>query len=313
MTLPIIYRIIQVKMRVIFIFFVFLFCGISVFAQELNCKVQVVSTQIQGSDAKRIFDNMSKQVFDFMNTTKWTKDNFTLNERIECNIQINVTDKLSTDEYKGTISVVSSRPIYKSSLNSTIFNYQDQNFVFKYVEFQPFEFNLSIFQNNLTSVLAYYAYMIIGFDYDTFSNQGGTEFFQKAQTIVANAQSANEPGWKAFESNKNRYWLVENLLATVFQPIRETMYKYHRTGFDIMVDKTEEGRSKILESLNLLLPVHKSRPASFNMQIFFNAKCDEIINLFCKGTPEEKTKLIDLLNSIDPANTNKYSKIQTCN
>ncbi|MFN6037941.1 MAG: DUF4835 family protein, partial [Bacteroidota bacterium] len=121
---------------------------------------------------------MSKQVFDFMNNTKWTKDNFTLNERIECNIQINVTEKLSTDEYKGTISVVSSRPIFKTSLNSTVFNYMDQNFAFKYVEFQPFEFNMNSFQNNLTSVLAYYAYMIIGFDYDTFSNLGGTEYFQ---------------------------------------------------------------------------------------------------------------------------------------
>ena len=313
MTLHDTYRPTYTNMRFLLLFILLFSGGFTFFGQELNCKVQVVSTQIQGSDAKRIFDNMSKQVFDFMNNTKWTKDNFTLNERIECNIQINVTEKLSTDEYKATIAVVSSRPVYKSSLNSTVFNYQDQNFIFKYVEFQPFEFNLSLFQNNLTSVLAYYAYMIIGFDYDTFSNLGGTEYFQKAQTVVANAQSTNEPGWKAFESNKNRYWLVENLLATVFQPIRETMYKYHRTGFDIMVDKTEEGRSKILESLNGLMPVHKARPASFNMQIFFNAKCDEIINLFCKGTSEEKAKLIDLLNSVDPANTNKYSKIQTCN
>ncbi len=300
-------------MKINFLFGFLFLSSTFTLAQELNCKVQVVSTQIQGSDAKRIFDNMSKQVFDFMNNTKWTKDNYSLNERIECNIQINVTEKLSTDEYKGTISVVSSRPVFKSSLNSTVFNYQDQNFVFKYVEFQPFEFNLSIFQNNLTSVLAYYAYMIIGFDYDTFSKLGGTEYFQKAQTIVSNAQSANEPGWKAFEATKNRYWLVENSLATVFQPIRETMYNYHRLGFDIMVDKTDEGRSKILEALGGLLPVHKARPASFNMQIFFNAKCDEIVNLFCKGTSEEKAKLIDLLNSIDPANTNKYSKIQTCN
>jgi hypothetical protein len=300
-------------MKLRFVIYFSLILALRTEAQELNCKVQVVSTQIQGSDAKRIFDNMSKQVFDFMNNTKWTKDNFSLNERIECNIQINVTEKLSTDEYKGTIAVVSSRPVYKSSLNSTVFNYQDQNFVFKYVEFQPFEFNLSIFQNNLTSVLAYYAYMIIAFDYDTFSKLGGTEYFQKAQTIVANAQSASEPGWKAFEATKNRYWLVENLMATVFQPIRETMYSYHRLGFDIMVDKTDDGRSKILDALSGLLPVHKARPASFNMQIFFNAKCDEIVNLFCKGTSEEKAKLIDLLNSIDPANTNKYSKIQTCN
>ena len=299
-------------MKKILVLIVVLFAG-NLLSQELNCKVQVVSQQIQGSDAKRIFDNMSKQVFDFMNNTKWTKDNFTLNERIECNIQINVTEKLSTDEYKATIAVVSSRPIYKTSLTSTIFNYMDQNFTFKYVEFQPFEFNMNSFQNNLTSVLAYYAYMIIGFDYDTFANLGGTEYFQKAQIIVANAQNANEPGWKAFESNKNRYWLVENLLTPVFQPIRETQYKYHRLGFDIMADKTEEGRSKIVDALMGLQTVHKARPASFNMQIFFNAKADEVVNIFCKGSPEEKSKITELLNNIDPANTNKYSKIQTCN
>lgn len=291
----------------------FLLAGYCTFAQELNCKVQVVSQQIQGSDAKRIFDNMQKQVFEFMNNTRWTKDNFTLNERIECNIQINVTEKLSTDEYKGTISVVSSRPVYKASLNSTVFNYMDQNFVFKYVEFQPFEFNMAAFQSNLTSVLAYYAYMIIGFDYDSFSNLGGTEFYQKAQTIVANAQSAAEPGWKAFETNKNRYWLVENILAPVFQPIREALYKYHRLGLDIMVDKTDEGRAKVLDALQGLQTLHKARPASFNMQVFFNAKSDEVVNIFCKGLSEEKAKVVDLLNNIDPANTNKYSKIQSCN
>jgi hypothetical protein len=291
---------------------VFIFLAGSVFAQELNCKVQVVSQQIQGSDAKRIFDNMQKQVFEFMNNTKWTKDNYTLNERIECNIQINVTEKLTAEDYKGTINVVSSRPVYKTSLNSTVFNYMDQNFVFKYVEFQPFEFNMNSFQSNLTSVLAYYAYMIIGFDYDSFSSLGGTEHFQKAQQIVSNAQGANEPGWKAFEGNKNRYWLVENHLAPVFQPIRETLYKYHRLGLDVMIDKTDEGRAQIMEALQGLHPLHKARPASFNMQVFFNAKSDEVVNIFCGGTPEEKGKVVDLLNNIDPANTNKYGKIQTC-
>jgi hypothetical protein len=282
---------------------------LGVSSQELNCKVQVVSTQIQGSEAKRIFGNMEKAIFEFLNNQKWTNNVFTLNERIECNIQINVTEKLATDEYKGTIQITSTRPVFKASYNTPIFNYEDNNFNFRYVEFQNLEFNLNSFQSNLTSVLAYYAYMIIAFDYDTFSQNGGTEFYQKAQQIVSNAQSANEPGWKAFESNKNRYWLVENILAPVFLPIRETLYKYHRLGMDIMVDKTDEGRAIVLEALNNLLTLHKTRPASFNMQVFFNAKADEVVNIFTKGQPDEKTKIVELLNSIDPARTTKYSKI----
>ncbi|MBC7864298.1 MAG: DUF4835 family protein [Bacteroidia bacterium] len=299
-------------MRKIYIIVLMAFLAAYIPAQELNCKVQVVSSQIQGTEAKRIFGNMEKAIFELMNTRKWTNDNFTINEKIECNIMINVTEKITMEDYKGSILISSSRATFKSSYNSPLFNYEDNNFAFHYVEYQQLNWEPTTFTSNFTSVLAFYAYMMIGYDYDTFSPNGGTEFYQKAQTIVQNAQGANEIGWKAFETNKNRYWLVENTLAPVFVPIRETLYKYHRLGMDIMVERPDEGRAVVLDALQNLLVLHKSRPTSFNMQVFFNAKCDEVVNVFCKGQPDEKTKLIDLLNAIDPARTTKYSKITDC-
>jgi hypothetical protein len=245
-----------------------------------------------------------------MNNTKWTKDLYTSSERIDCSVLINVTSKVSADEYTGTIQVQSRRPIYKSSYSSPLVNYIDDKFSFKYQQFQQLEFNLNTFQNNLTSVLAFYAYVVIANDYDSFSNLGGTEYFQKAQLIVSNAQSASELGWKSFETNKNRYWITENALQPVFQPIRECMYKYHRLGLDIMYEKPDEGRKEILKSTDLLLTVYKNRPASYIMELFFNAKADEIVNIFSKGLPDEKTKVVETLTTVDPANTTKWYKIQ---
>ena len=290
--------------------FLFIVLSKSIYSQELNCQVSVVSVQVQGTTEKQIFDQLQKSIFEFMNNTKWTKDNFTAAERIDCSILINVTQKMSADDYMATIQIQSRRPVFKSSYFSPTVNYIDENFVFKYQQFQQLEFNLNTFSNNITSVLAYYAYIIIANDYDTYSNLGGTEYFQKAQLIVGNAQSANETGWKSFESNKNRYWIVENALQPVFQPIRECMYKYHRLGLDIMFDKPDEGRKEILKSLELLTSVYKNRPASFPMELFFNAKVVEVVNVFSKGQPDEKSKAVEVLTTVDPANSNKYFKIQ---
>lgn len=287
-----------------------LFISGSILSQELNCQVSVVATQVQGTTEKQIFDQVQKSIFEFMNNTRWTKDNFTTPERIDCSILINVTSKLSADEYKATIQVQSRRPVFKSSYYSPVVNYIDENFYFKYQQFQQLEFNINTFSNNLTSVLAFYAYVIIGSDYDTFSNLGGTEYFQKAQLIVSNAQSASEVGWKSFESNKNRYWIAENALQPVYQPIRECSYKYHRLGLDIMNEKADEGRKEILNSTDLLLKVYKDRPASFPMELFFNAKVNEVVNIFSKGLPDEKAKAVETLTKVDPANSTKYFKIQ---
>ena len=291
--------------------FILIFCYSSgIFAQELNCQVTVASPQIQGTTEKQIFEQLQKAIFEFMNNTKWTKDNYTTSERIDCSVLINVTQKISTDDYKATIQIQSRRPIFKSSYFSPAVNYIDENFTFKYQQFQQLEFNLNTYSTNLTSVLSFYAYIILANDYDTFSNLGGTEYFQKAQIIVANAQSSGEIGWKSQETNKNRYWIPENALQPVFIPIRECMYKYHRLGLDIMFDKPDEGRSEILKSMDLLVGVYKNRPATFIMELFFNAKSDEIVNIFSKGLPDEKTKVVQTLTTVDPANTSKWYKIQ---
>lgn len=282
----------------------------SIFAQELNCQVSVASPQIQGTTEKQIFDQLQKAIFEFMNNTKWTKDNFTSTERIDCSIMINVTQKLETDNYKATIQIQSRRPVFKSSYFAPTVNYIDENFTFKYQQFQQLEFNLNSYANNLTSVLAFYAYIIIANDYDTFSNLGGTEYFQKAQLIVSNAQSSGETGWKSQESNKNRYWIPENALQPIFAPIRECTYKYHRLGLDIMFDKADDGRKEILKSLDNLVGVYKTRPATFIMELFFNAKTDELVNIFSKGLPDEKSKAVEILTTVCPANTTKWYKIQ---
>lgn len=278
--------------------------------QELNCTVQVLAPQVAGTTDKRVFETMQTTIFEFMNNTKWTKDIFLFDERIECSMLINIQEKLSTDEYRATIQVQSRRPVYKSSYNSVLLNHADEDFQIRYLEFQALEYNENTFLSNLTSVLSYYAYMIIGLDYDSYALNGGTPYFQKAQTIVANAQNAPEKGWKPFEGNKNRYWLVENLLNPVFAPLREVTYRYHRLGLDVMVADREGGRKVITDCLDLLQRVHNDRPLSYNMQVYFYAKADELVNVFSNALPVEKNKAITVLNNIDPGNSTKYQKIQ---
>ncbi len=282
-------------------------------AQELNPQVQVtaVSKNNQvGSDMQRISTTMQQQIFNFLSTRRWTNDNFQQSERIDCSILINITDRPATDQFTAEMQIQCRRPVYKTGYNTPIFNYDDKEIQFTYVENQPFDFNIQNFTNNLTSLLAYYAYVILAEDYDTFSPLGGTEYWKNAQQIVNSAQSAAEPGWRSADNSfRNRYTLVDNILNPTFQPIRETMYTYHRKGLDQMYDKLEEGRAAILKSIDNLQEVNKSRPASFNMQLFFEAKNQEIISIFHDATNEEKTQIITILNVIDAADQNLYSKI----
>lgn len=278
-------------------------------AQELNCTVKVLSPAIQGTE-RSVFETLETAVKEFMNNTRWTNDNFKQDEKIECNLTINVTKRLSVDEFEANIIVQSRRPVYKSSYNTNLINYQDNDFTFKYTPFQPFEFNENTFTNNLTSTLAYYAYIFIGLDYDTFSPDGGTPYYQKAQTIVNNAQNAAEKGWKAFEGSKNRYWLAENLANANFKGVRSCLYNYHRMGLDMMTNDVELARKNIAEALDGLLKVHNMQMGSFLMQVFFLAKADEIVNIFSVATPEVKAKLVPMLNTIDPGNVTKYEKLR---
>ena len=242
-----------------------------------------------------------------MNNTRWTNDVFAIEERIECSMVINITKVISQDDFEATIQVQSSRPVFNSSYNSPILNVFDGNFNFRYLEFSALEFNENAHLSNLTSVLAFYAYTIIGLDYDTYSMKGGQEYHLKAQKIVNNAQNDNSAfGWKAFEGNQNRYWLNENLLSQTFNPLRECLYIYHRKGLDVMHSQVEAGRTEISNALQKLKAVHNKQPSSFLMQMFFQAKSDEIVNIFKPELPVNKATLVTTLKLIDPGNINKY-------
>ena len=285
-------------------------------AQELNCNIQISAQRIQGSN-RQVFESMQKDLFEFMNNTVWSNHVFNYAERIDCNILINLTDQLSADEFKGTIQIQLSRPIFNTTYNSTLLNFIDNNFQFKYVEFQPLEFDPSTNKSSLVSVLAYYTYMVLGFDYDSFAPLGGTEFFQMAEKIVTNAQNAPEPGWKPYDGsrNRNRYWLVKNVLDKEYEGVRQFIYEYYINGLDKMESKAPEARTSMVESLKLMQDVYRKKPDPFMylVQVVMDAKSDELINIYSAAFPEEKSRVIEILTEIDPSNKSKYEKITSAN
>lgn len=291
----------------------FLLLIISIFAcklnaQEIFCNVQVNASQIQTSDRK-VFQTLQTAIYEFVNNTKWTNANIKNEERIECTFLINIKEKVSNDEYKASIQVQSTRPVYGTSYKSTMLNYLDNNFRFRYLEYQALEFNENTHLSNLTSVLAYYVYIVLGLDFDTFSEYGGAPYFIKAQNIVNNAQNAREIGWKAFESDKNRYWLVHDLLDTRYEEIHSCFYRYYRGGMDIMAEKSDDARYEITEALEELRGIYRENPSAFILKLFFDAKSDEIIKIYSEAFPNEQARIIKLLAEIDPANSTKYQAI----
>lgn len=296
--------------RILLIFAVISFIGISAKAQELNCQVDVIYPGIQGVNTD-IFDKLKEDIFEFMNNRRWTNDKFTIEERINCSMIINITDaRASSNTYKADIQVISSRPVFNTDYNSPIINLKETNFTFDYLTNTQFSFNADQFQNNLVSTLAYYAYMIIGYDYDTFSLQGGTPYYQQAQRIVQSAQASNYSAWKAYSSDKNKYWLVEDILHKTFEPLRQTLYTYHREGLDIMSDKAQLGRQKILASLQNFNQIHRIKPMAYVTQVFFTAKSDEIVNIFKKAPDAERNTAYEILSKVDPGNQAKYERMQ---
>jgi len=296
-------------MKKFWFFFVVLFIFQShVIAQELRCNISISSQKIQGAN-KTVFETMQSDLYEFMNNRKWTDHQYAMDERIECNFFINLDQQISSNEFSGTIQVQARRPVFNSSYQTTLLNIKDNDFHAKYVEYQTLEFNETSNKDNLTNILAYYAYIVLGMDYDSFSPEGGTEFFQKAQTIVNNSQNAVEKGWKAFESERNRYWLVENILNKAYAGFRSCTYQYNRLGLDLMADKPEEGRGVIAESLKSIQKVFRSRPSLYILQVFFDAKSDELVNIFSKSFPDERNRVTVILNECDPSNGSKYEKI----
>ena len=293
-------------MRLLILCFLF---PLLIFSQELNCKVSVNYSSIP-SPNREMFNSMRQSIYEFMNNTNWTDDVFENEERIDCTILIRIDQQLSTDEYAGSISIQSSRPIFKTLYNSPVLNILDNQFRFRYVEFETLEFNENTHLSNLTSVLAYYAYLIIGMDYDTFSTKGGDLFFKKAEKIVANAQNDNNAtGWKSFEGLTNRYWLIENLLGSDFLNMRLFAYKYHREGLDNFTEKPDFVREYISDAIISLREVHNQRPRGYLLQVFFDTKTDEIVNIFSQGNLMRADELVNVLNQMSIINADKWQKI----
>lgn len=210
----------------------------NLYSQEINCSVQVSARQIEGTD-REAFTEMRQALYEFVNNTIWTNYSYKLEERIECTILLTLSERISSDQYRGKINVVLRRPVYKTNYNSTLLNYEDDDVEITYAEGEPLIFAENTFTSNLTSLIAYYVYVFLGLDGDSFGNLGGTPYFEKAQQIVQDAQNTGEPGWKAFENMKNRYWLIENIMNPQYRPIRQSIYEYHRKGLDVMYDNVE--------------------------------------------------------------------------
>lgn len=276
--------------------------------QELRCQINVSSPQVQGSN-KQVFDAMRKNIYEFMNNTIWTDHVFSEEERIDCSFMFRITDQISVDEFRGTLTIQARRPVFGTAYSSILLNYQDNDIHFRFAEFETLEFNEQNHTSNLVAILAYYVNIILGLDYDSFSPDGGSLFFERAEQIVSNAANAAESGWKAFESQKNRYWLVENILNNKYEAFRSLLYRYHRMGLDKMSENPNESRAEIAEAITGLRKAYRENSQAMIWPVFFAAKSDEIKNIFSEGFPDEKARIVQVLKEIDPANATKWDNI----
>lgn len=292
--------------RIFCCFLLLFFCVAQ--SQELNCVVQINTDRVDNPN-QQVFKTLQKSVAEFVNKTKWTELPFRQNERIECTIFINVS-AYANDQFVASIQVQSSRPIFNSSYLSPVFNFNDKDFSFKYVEFENLFYNPNSFESNLVSVLAFYSYIMIGMDSDTFSPMGGTDQYSVAQQIVSTAQQSAYKGWSQADGNQNRFFLIRDLLSANFAPIREALYTYHLKGLDKMAEDSALGKEKIKEALLSLDPVYKSQSNAFITRVFFDAKADEIQSIFSGGAKMDLAVLIDQLNRFSPINASKWAAIR---
>jgi hypothetical protein len=303
-------------LKKLFNIILFTLIGFAVQAQEFNCKVKVLSAAILNVD-KQVFTTMEKSIADFINTRKWTNDEFGANERIDMNIMLNLTNKAADDDiYSATLTIQSSRPVFNSSYTSPLVNFVDKDVVFRYSQFTPFQFDDNRvvgndpLASNITAILAYYAYLVLGLDYDSFSPNGGSAFFKRAQNVVNNApEDKGVSGWKAVEGNRNRYWVIDQILSPRFQEVRNYLYTMHRDGFDKMSTNPEEARQKILSGIPKLNQVNRENPTSILLQFFFNAKSDELAKVVAQLPKEQRASYVTMLSAMDVPNVSKYQAL----
>jgi hypothetical protein len=245
----------------------------------------------------------------FLNDRKWTTDVFTSEERIDCNLVITIESMPTVGFYNAAVQVQSSRPIYNTSYSSLLLNFADRDWQFEYIESTPLDYGDNVFTSNIASMLAFYAYIILGLDYDSFALKGGDQIFQRALNLVNLAQNADRPGWQAFESNRNRYWLIENLTNQQLQSIREGIYTYHRLALDVFLEKPAEARQQIIAVLADMQEANRQLPNSILKIAFFDAKADELVHIFSEGSPAMKREAYNILADLDPTNTTKYQQM----
>jgi hypothetical protein len=296
-------------MRIFFLTLILLLVAKTFFAQEFLCNVQIESRQVAGVDPS-VFDEMQKSIFEFMNNRRWSNVNFKLEERIECTFIITIKSAIQGgSEFSGSLNVVLQRPVYGSSYNSVMLNMVDNDMQFRYTPFQNMEYADNTFSNNLTQILAFYAYMLLGIDFDSYSLYGGTEYYEKANSVVQVATNSNFKGWQAFDGPRNRFHFAENMLNTSVNDIRKFLYDYHRKGLDIMADDVNNGRKVITNSLSFLKNVYNKRPNLYTLQLMLEAKRQEIISIYEEATPSEKIAMINIMSEVDPPNGTKYEAV----
>lgn len=299
--------------------FVFIAVGLSFIiadanAQELKAKVTIISNRVSTQVDKRIFTTLQNQLTNLLNNRKWTEDNFKQQERIECNFIVNIDRELEKNVYASTLTVQAARPVYNTAYLSPLVNWQDNDVAFRYVEFQPVEYNENRIggtdglANNLTAVIAFYVQIILGLDYDSFSLAGGENFFKKALFIVNNApQGRNISGWSQFDGIRNRWWLAENFTNTRYALFHDAIYQFYHSSLDKFYDNENEAREEMLKVVNTLFTYNTSNPNTMMLQFFMQSKADEWIHIFKKGNPEQKRRAKEMLQKLDITNTAKYN------
>jgi len=291
--------------------FLLLLCGFSIHSQELQVKININSSQVEGSD-KSVFENLQQTLEQWMNDKQWTELQFQKNERISCsfNITVNKYDK-GNNRFECTAMIQANRPVYNSAYTSTLYNNKDGEFNFDFAQFDQLNFNEEMIDNQLTALMAYYAYLIIGLDLDSFGPLAGTEVLQRCMNLTNNAQDLGFTGWKAFEDSRNRFALINDYLDEAMKPFRQMQYDYYRKGLDEMANNAERGRTNVSEALELLKQAHQDKPLSLLPQIWTDYKRDELANIYKgKGTQKEKEAVYDLLFNINAAQSNSWEKIK---
>jgi len=284
--------------------------------QEIQARLSVITSKVSTQIDKKVFLTLQTGLTNFLNNRRWTTDAFLPSEKIQCNFLLNIDQDLGNNVFKGKLTIQAARPIYNTTYDSPIMNFLDDNVVFRYVEFQPIEFNENRIQGNdplaanITAVLAYYVNLILGLDYDSFSLRGGDAYFQKAWNIVNNApENRDITGWKSFEGLRNRYWLAENLNNNRFTLIHDAMYAYYRSGMDLFYENEDAGRTGVLNCLTFLNTINTENPNSMFLQFFFQGKSNELVKVFSKANTDQRTKAKDLLTKLDITNGATYKQL----